>query len=313
MLDSFSFRLISSRAFYNSSVFNVIKIINNEVNLNQYRKSKYILNQLLATTQPSLSIFYKFIRINKVFKKINDLFFYEKNHPYFTPSLGGIILYDYNIAQANKYGGLDKYIKIISESYSQHILFIDSNNNKKILIKIKPLILTDFDYPMIDNKKITYSRLTNGFDSVLKNKEDVIRKYNTAKINSFLGPNVDFDNIDSNYKSKIDSLLILSKKYSFIPCLKHFCYDYKKGNTHFSESINYKSYKKILSEDLKPYYYLSSVIDKSYLIMVGHHKIKEFDSINVASQSEKINLLISKLHINILLRLYYSILFIFKS
>jgi beta-glucosidase-like glycosyl hydrolase len=147
---------------------------------------------------------------------------------------------------------------------------------------------------MMKNKKITYSRLTNGFDSVLKNKEDVIRKYNMANINSFLGPNVDFNNIDSNYKSKIDTLLILSKKYSFIPCLKHFCYDYEKGNTHFSESINYKSYKKILSEDLKPYYYLSSVIDKNYLIMVGHHKIKEIDSVNVASQSEKINLLISK-------------------
>lgn len=275
-----------------------LKTNGNTLTMQDLNNYKNISSQILVTTQPNLSFFYKFIYVNKIFKYLDNLFFYEKSNIYLNKPIGGLILYDFNLSQSNKYGGIKNYIEILTKLYSQNLMIIDSIHKKKFLVKIKPLILTDFDYPMVEGRKTKYSRLTSALNIQNNSSFEILKQYHSVNINSFLGPNVDFSEINSTFKSKIDSLILITNKFKLIPCLKHFCYDYSKGNTHNVNSYNDKKFHKLIDEDLLPYIYMSKKVKKSYLIMVGHHKISEIDNFYIASQSYKIKCLIDSMFRN---------------
>ena len=119
--------------------------------------------------------------------------------------------------------------------------------------------------------------------------ENVLDSYSLYGINSFLGPNVDYEKIDSNYKLNIDKMINLCNKNKQIVCLKHFCYVSKNGNTHLTKSINYKNIQLLEDQDLMPYKYFQNKYKKKFLIMVGHHIIENLDSLNIASKSKIVN------------------------
>ena len=242
---------------------------------------------MLITTEPNLSFFYKFYRKNLFFQKLNDFFFIEKFTD-FNKNLGGIILYDFNIAQANKYGGLEKFIKILKNNYTYNIYFIDTINKNKFLYVINPIITLDYDYPTKPNVKVKYSRFAKLSTSNTLDKDSLLFNYSKIGINSILAPNVDYYNIDSKFYNSINHFYEASIKAKIIPCYKHFCYDENTGNTHIENAVTSKSYIRLINEDLIPYRIIDSIQEKKYLIMVGHHYINCLDSLNIASKSYKI-------------------------
>ena len=56
--------------------------------------------------------------------------------------------------------------------------------------------------------------------------------------------------------------------------------------------MNNKSKEKLIIEDLYPYYYIEKKINDNYMIMIGHHNIKNLDSNNIASKSKNIKIFI---------------------
>ena len=56
--------------------------------------------------------------------------------------------------------------------------------------------------------------------------------------------------------------------------------------------MNNKSKEKLIIEDLYPYYYIEKKINNNYMIMIGHHNIKNLDSNNISSKSKNIKIFI---------------------
>jgi len=285
IINKSSYPLKEKKFIQTDTIF--LNLNNKAPDYNSILLSKNITNQLLITTEPNLSFFYKFYRINRFFEKINDFFFIEKNN-YFNKNLGGIILYDFNIAQANKYGGLEKFIKILKNNYTYKINFIDTINKNKYLCEINPIITLDYDYPTKPDAKVKYSRFAKLSTLNTLDKDSLLFNYSKIGVNSILAPNVDYYNIDKTFYNSITHFYETSIKAKIIPCYKHFGYDDKTGNTHFENAVTSKSYIRLTNEDLMPYRIIDSIQEKKYLIMVGHHYINCLDSLNIASKSYKI-------------------------
>jgi hypothetical protein len=285
IINSLIYPLIDNKISQTDSVF--INLNNKAPDLKTILLSKNITNQILITTEPNISIFYKWYRKNIFFQKLNDFFFIEKNNR-FNNNLGGITLYDFNISQANKYGGVKTFISILKKRYTYKIYIIDTINKQKFLYEISPIITLDYDYPLKSKRLIKYSRFTSIVAANNLNKDSLLYNYSKIGINTILSPILDYDQIDSQFHKNVVNFYNNSNKAKLIPCYKHFCYDEKSGDTHIENAITSKSYMQLLKEDLMPYRFIDSMQDKKYLIMVGHHYINCLDSLNIASKSFKI-------------------------
>jgi hypothetical protein len=285
IINSLSFPLIDNKISQTDSVF--INLNNKVPDFKTILLSKNITNQILITTEPNLSLFYKYYRKNIFLKKLNNFFFIEKNNG-FSKNLGGIILYDFNISQANKYGGLKTFISILKKRYTYKIYIIDTINNQNFLYEISPIITIDYDYPLKSKELIKYSRFASIIAKNNFNKDSLLYNYSKIGINTILSPILDYDQIDSKFYKNVVNFYNNSNKAKLIPCYKHFCYQQKSGDTHIENAVTSKSYIRLLKEDLLPYRMVDSMQDKKYLIMVGHHYINCLDSLNIASKSFKI-------------------------
>ena len=172
IINSLIYPLIDNKISQTDSVF--INLNNKAPDLKTILLSKNITNQILITTEPNISIFYKFYRKNIFFQKLNDFFFIEKNNR-FNNNLGGITLYDFNISQANKYGGLKNFISILKKRYTYKIYIIDTINKQKFLYEISPIITLDYDYPLKSKRLIKYSRFTSIVAANNLNKDLIYR------------------------------------------------------------------------------------------------------------------------------------------
>jgi hypothetical protein len=284
------FPLSNIKSYHIDTIYSVLNKKNIDYQI--LKKSNKIDNQIITTTTPGISFFY--VKKDLPFAK------YLKNYIFFDNSFwvkynqfGGIILYDFNTPQLIKYGGIENFIKLIRKNNTFQILVKDTINKKQITAYIEPFIFTDFDYPLI-NRTPEYLRFKNSFLSANISNSEMINIFSKKGINSFLGPSVDFNYIDSNFEKNINELVENCENDNEIICLKHFCYDKNFGDTHIKKSINNKSKEKLIIEDLYPYYYIEKKIKNNYMIMLGHHNIKNLDSNNIASKSKIIKMFIKE-------------------
>jgi hypothetical protein len=291
--------LLTNKIYYplekieNKNIDTIYATFNKDnVDLSILLKSNKLDNEIITTTIPNISFFGK-LPSNKYSNILKHNLYFDNSYWIKNSRFGGLILYDFNTPQILKYGGVKRYINILKRIMSLKIYVKDTINKQNILFTINPFIFSDLDYPLT-KRKPEYERLKNILLDTNLTSKDIIAKYSEYGINSFLGPNVDFQSIDSNFKTNINNLIVDAEKLNEIICLKHFCYDQNKGNTHIQKSINNKILEKLINEDLYPYKYVDEYIKKPYLIMVGHHIISNIDSIYIASKSLKVKNLIRK-------------------
>lgn len=251
-----------------------------------------------------------------VYSLFLKLFFNNDNFPY-----GGIILYDYNFKGnlEDDKSKIDEFRKI----KSRELFFYNKLTKSKFLVVIEPYILADcvpFNVPhaycramSIDQESLDWfdedslekltlevnnkNSINQGSESAANSYMQYIEFYKDMGIDSALGPVVDMPKSSdisvvkyiSEYAKKLSLFMY---KEDFIPTLKHFAYNQKLADSHYSYALNEISLEE-LKKILTPY----ADVDKlniPYMIMTTHQGISALDKENPASQSKAVYSFIQK-------------------